>query len=206
MAVIMDAKARALAEEQRRIREGEEIARAELIRTTALGGKGKKAHKVKEPTPGLDTLIDPAKPFTLRWKDRVTKKPQKRLVMLEPMDVGLLIQFCKVADPFIDELIGYFKQGEVLLGSLMSKHGEGFVAAVGIAAGVEPEVMSALEFDMLMNLAGKVIVVNVDFFRRRLRELMAVWGQAIQRVQTLQLAGSTASTSSRGTAADGSKF
>lgn len=191
MAVLINKKMLAQLEEGRRIQEGEAIARQAQVEEAVAQSKANDT-----PPPPLSAILDPTEKLTLNGHAFTVKA----------MNISRLVRFSKQADPFLNQLIDYFKQGEVLLGSLMSEHGEALLHSIAIAVNEVDEfdhakpAVADLGFDDFMILAGKVIVVNLDFFRRRLRAVAAMFGAALQHAQAINLAGSTSSTPLRASA------
>jgi hypothetical protein len=194
MAVIMTPEAVRQMREAEAVRKGEEIARQAM-----KASEQEEAAAAAEPPPGFDVLLEPKEPLTLTIHGEAVK------LVIKPMNVGRLIEFSQVADPFLDQLIDYFKKGEVMLGTLMSVHGDRFLQSIAIAAGLTREQVDSLEFGECMTLAGKVILVNLDFFRRRLREIAALLTAAVQHAGANKLAGSTFASPSPSTAGAGAK-
>lgn len=96
-------------------------------------------------------------------------------VMVRPLKVAQLGKFSKAVQTILPTIMaGLKKDGSMDMMALINGSTDDMIKAVAIGCNESEEWVGTLDVADFVKLAGKVMVVNVDFFARRLPQMTQV--------------------------------
>lgn len=104
-------------------------------------------------------------------------------VLIGPLKISQLAKFSKAIQKVLPGILtGLKADGSFDLMKMVSESGDDLIAAVAIGCKQPEEWVGDLDPVEFMKLAGKIMVVNVDFFARRLPQMTHVLTESLVAV------------------------
>lgn len=104
-------------------------------------------------------------------------------VRVEPLKIGQLAKFSKAIKSILPGVIASLKSdGSFDVMQIVNESGDDLIRAVAIGCKMPEEWIEELDTVEFVKLAGKIMVVNVDFFARRLPQVTEMLTESLAAV------------------------